>query len=174
MSNILDKYQEHRLVKFWLATKLFIFVNEPELIEQVLKSPKCLDKSFFYKFFRLDKGLLSLKCESCQLLSFVVCCYWQIFSLLFFPIVKDDTWEIHRKLLEPSFHHETVAEFITTFNDSTKLMRECLDSSEDNLVDVDILRVTSKCALTMVLATSFGITTTEVHFSDEILKAVEE
>lgn len=103
------------------------------------------------------------------------------FSLLFIIhthspclIVKDDTWEIHRKLLEPSFHHETVAEFIMTFNDSTELMRECLDSSEDTHLDVDILKITSKCALTMILATSFGITTQEVHISDEILKAVEE
>jgi hypothetical protein len=63
MSNIIDKYQSHKLVKFWLGTSLFIFVNDPEMIKKVLNSPECLDKSFFYKFFRLDKGLLSLKCE---------------------------------------------------------------------------------------------------------------
>jgi hypothetical protein len=39
---------------------------------------------------------------------------------------------------------------------------------------IDIFKLTSRCALTMVLATSFGISASEVHFDDEILKAVEE
>lgn len=48
-----------------------------------------------------------------------------------------------------------------------------LESQEDNAT-VDIFAVTSRCALTMVLASSFGLTAAEVHFSDDILKAVEE
>lgn len=39
---------------------------------------------------------------------------------------------------------------------------------------VNIFSITSRCALTMVLSTSFGLTASEVHFDDEILKAVEE
>lgn len=60
---MLDKYQQNSLMRFWLGPALFIFVNDPQLIEQVLKSPKCLEKSFFYKFLRLDKGLLAAKRE---------------------------------------------------------------------------------------------------------------
>lgn len=65
---ILDKYQENRLIKFWLGPILFVFVNDPELIEQVLDSSKCLNKSFFYKFLKLDKGLLVSKRESILML----------------------------------------------------------------------------------------------------------
>ena len=39
---------------------------------------------------------------------------------------------------------------------------------------LDVFKLTSRCALTMVLATSFGTSASEVHFDDEILKAVEE
>jgi hypothetical protein len=39
---------------------------------------------------------------------------------------------------------------------------------------VDIFATTSRCSLTMVLATSFGLNAQEVHFSEEILKAVQE
>ena len=39
---------------------------------------------------------------------------------------------------------------------------------------IDVFKLTSRCALTMVLATSFGTSASEVHFDDEILKAVEE
>jgi hypothetical protein len=49
----------------------------------------------------------------------------------------------------------------------------CQAKDEDES-KVDVFRLTSKCALTMVLATSFGISASEVHFDDEILKAVEE
>lgn len=58
---MLDKYEDNKLVRFWLGPALFIFVNDPKLIEQVLDSPKCLEKSFFYKFLRLEKGLLAAK-----------------------------------------------------------------------------------------------------------------
>lgn len=44
----------------------------------------------------------------------------------------------------------------------------------ENKDEVDIFKLTSRCALTMVLATSFGVQANEVHFSDDILKAVEE
>jgi hypothetical protein len=52
-------------------------------------------------------------------------------------------------------------------------MLEVLDKIEDKS-KVDIFKITSRCALTMVLSTSFGLSATEVHFSDDILKAVEE
>lgn len=63
---MLDKYEANSLVRFWLGPALFIFVNDPKLIEQVLDSPKCLEKSFLYKFLRLDKGLLAAK-RKCDL-----------------------------------------------------------------------------------------------------------
>lgn len=62
--NMLEKYQQNSLTRFWLGPILFVFVNDPHLIEQVLDSPKCIEKSFFYKFLRLDKGLLAAKRES--------------------------------------------------------------------------------------------------------------
>lgn len=66
-----------------------------------------------------------------------------------------------------------VKSFIPVFVDGADQMIECLDKHEDKS-NVDIFAVTSRCSLTMVLSTSFGLRATEVHFSDEILKAVEE
>lgn len=63
MRQTLEKYQHNSLIRFWLGPALFIFVNDPKLIEQVLNSSKCLEKSFLYKFLRLDKGLLAAKRE---------------------------------------------------------------------------------------------------------------
>lgn len=58
---MLSKYEQNDMTKFWLGPVLFVFINEPSLIKQVLNSPKCLEKSFTYKFLRLDKGLLATK-----------------------------------------------------------------------------------------------------------------
>lgn len=44
----------------------------------------------------------------------------------------------------------------------------------DGKESIDIFKITSRCSLTMVLATSFGMTAKEVTFDDDILKAVEE
>ena len=42
---------------------IWIIVNEPRFIQKVLLSPNCLEKPFFYKFLRLDNGLISAKCN---------------------------------------------------------------------------------------------------------------
>lgn len=63
ITSILEKYHEHKLVKVWLGPWLFVFVNDPELIQNVLHSNQCLEKSFFYKFWKLDNGLMSAKRE---------------------------------------------------------------------------------------------------------------
>lgn len=52
-------------------------------------------------------------------------------------------------------------------------MIESVEGIEDK-DNVDVFKITSRCSLTMVLATSFGLSASEVHFDDEILKAVEE
>ncbi|CRK99682.1 CLUMA_CG012996, isoform A [Clunio marinus] len=125
---------------------LFIFVNEPKLIEMVLNSPKCLEKSFLYKFLRLDKGLLAAKHES---------------------------WQVHRKLLESSFHLDTVKNFIPIFIDSADQMISNINALEEKN-NVNLFEITSRCALTMVLSSSFGLSAAEVHISDDMLKSVEE
>lgn len=56
------KYSE--MIKLWLGPAiLWILVNDPKMIQKVLLSPVCLEKPFFYKFLRLDSGLISAKCK---------------------------------------------------------------------------------------------------------------
>ena len=61
VQNMLAKYEQNDMTKFWLGPVLFVFINEPNLVRQVLNSQDCLEKSFTYKFLRLDKGLLAAK-----------------------------------------------------------------------------------------------------------------
>lgn len=56
---------EHKnYIKLWLGPAiLWILVNEPRSIQKILMSPLCLEKPFFYKFLRLENGLISAKCK---------------------------------------------------------------------------------------------------------------
>lgn len=42
---------------------MWILINDPRAIQKVLLSPLCLEKPFFYKFLRLENGLISAKCK---------------------------------------------------------------------------------------------------------------
>jgi hypothetical protein len=66
-----------------------------------------------------------------------------------------------------------IKNFIPTFVDSADKLIQSLDNQDDK-DKLDIFKIISRCSLTAVLATSFGLTATEVEFDDEILKAVEE
>lgn len=140
-------------------------MNEPKLIEHVLDSPKCLDKSFFYKFLKLDKGLLDANRKL-------------IFDLLrsalkIVLIILDELWQKDRKALECLFMPQIVKGFVPIFVDCADQMLESLKTIDDKNC-VDIFSVTSRCSLTMVLSTSFGMSAANVQFNEEILKAVEE
>lgn len=45
--------------RFWLGPVLVIFLGEPNDIQTVLQSPKCLDKPYIYRFMNDSLGLLT-------------------------------------------------------------------------------------------------------------------
>jgi cytochrome P450 family 4 len=50
--------------KLWLGPAImWILINDPRSIQKILLSPLCLEKPFFYKFLRLENGLISAKCK---------------------------------------------------------------------------------------------------------------
>jgi cytochrome P450 family 4 len=50
--------------KLWLGPAImWLLVSDPRSIQKILLSPLCLEKPFFYKFLRLENGLISAKCN---------------------------------------------------------------------------------------------------------------
>lgn len=76
------------MIKLWLGPAiLWILVNDPKSIQKVLLSPVCLEKPFFYKFLRLDSGLISAKCKY-QLLKCVMCEWEFDVSIFSQPLIR--------------------------------------------------------------------------------------
>jgi cytochrome P450 family 4 len=55
--------EQKTYTKLWLGPAImWILANDPKTIQKILLSPVCLEKPFFYKFLRLENGLISSRC----------------------------------------------------------------------------------------------------------------
>lgn len=54
-----------RMAQFRLAHKMFLMVNHPDVLQQLLTRTVLCDKPFFYDFIHLGRGLISQKCNIC-------------------------------------------------------------------------------------------------------------
>lgn len=82
-----------------------IYLHDPELLQQVYTSKKCLEKPFFYKFFGFGDGLITAKVKS---------------------------WKGHRKILNNAFSTKNLQGFISIFDESSKQYVKSLEENLDN------------------------------------------
>ena len=116
-----------------------------KMIQKVLLSPVCLEKPFFYKFLRLDSGLISAKCK---FKSFW--CWIEVKYFLFLISCADDTWKIHRRSLNYSFNLKILQTFIPTFIENSQKLVEDLSVNIGKAKEFNMLDYTTKSALNMI------------------------
>lgn len=62
--NIVNVFQRsERLVKVWNGPVMILFINHPDLVQQILSSPACLEKPFLYGFAGFKTGIFTAKCN---------------------------------------------------------------------------------------------------------------
>ncbi|CRK99374.1 CLUMA_CG012597, isoform A [Clunio marinus] len=137
--------------KLWLGpTILWILVNEPRSIQKILLSPLCLEKPFFYKFLRLENGLISAKYDCIN-----------------------DVWKIHRKSLNYSFNLKILQTFIPIFIENSEKLVCDLEVNLSKKKEFDMLSFTTKSALNMICGTSFGLDIKNAVMTDDVFHALE-
>ncbi|XP_041763554.1 cytochrome P450 4C1-like [Anopheles merus] len=115
-------------MRAWLGPFLLVVVDRPEMVQDVLSSPDCVQKPFMYDFFRLSKGLFG---------------------------APADQWRRHRKLLNASFSPAALKSFVPTLNaKADQFTRELAGQVSGECFDVH--RLLARYTLVTISSTTLG------------------
>ncbi|XP_058450859.1 probable cytochrome P450 313a4 [Malaya genurostris] len=117
-----------RIIRLWAGPRLLLATSHPDLIQQILTNPYCLEKPFFYKFVGFHDGLFTAK-----------------YSI----------WKPTRKQLNPCFNQRVTNSFIPVFVRCAEKMVASLNECEDGAT-VNMLYYTSVCTVEMACGTTLG------------------
>ncbi|XP_055913293.1 probable cytochrome P450 318a1 [Eupeodes corollae] len=129
----LRKYFKRPLA-FLFGSQSVLYVDDPVMMERVLNSPECLDKTFLQDGFFVRKGLLH---------------------------AKGQQWKIRRKQLNPTFSYGVLMSFFPTFNSVANSLHskfsDYLGLQEFNEIEDIISRavLVTACQTTMGTETNF-------------------
>ncbi|XP_055598738.1 probable cytochrome P450 313a4 [Uranotaenia lowii] len=117
-----------RIRKAWAGPKLLLLVTHPDLVQQLLTDPICLEKPFLYRFAGFEQGLFTAKYH---------------------------TWKTMRKRLNPCFNIKIIHGFIPILARCGIKMGRRLNEFPDGTV-VNIHKFTALCTLEMACGTTLG------------------
>ncbi|XP_030078769.1 probable cytochrome P450 313a4 [Drosophila hydei] len=114
----------------WLGPFPALIVSDPQVTRDILTSPNCVNKSFFYKIIEdsLGKGLITL---------------------------HDSDWTKHRKILNPAFSHKMLLSFFPIFNKETGILLKEFNKLADG-EERDILPCLQLFTLSIATQTTMG------------------
>uniref|UniRef100_A0A182VYH6 Uncharacterized protein n=1 Tax=Anopheles minimus TaxID=112268 RepID=A0A182VYH6_9DIPT len=115
-------------MRAWLGPFLLVVIDRPDMVQDILNSPDCVQKPFMYDFFRLSKGLFG---------------------------APANVWRKHRKLLNTSFSPAVLKSFVPTLNaKADQFSRELADKVSGDCFDVHTLL--ARYTLITISSTSLG------------------
>uniref|UniRef100_A0A182NDT9 Uncharacterized protein n=1 Tax=Anopheles dirus TaxID=7168 RepID=A0A182NDT9_9DIPT len=121
----------HRLpspMRAWLGPFLLVVVDRPEMVQDILSSPDCVQKPFMYDFFRISKGLFG---------------------------APADTWKRHRKLLNTSFSPAVLKSVVPKLNaKAEQFAHELNEYAGGDCFDVHVLL--ARYTLVTISSTTLG------------------
>lgn len=121
------------LLKIWFGHKMVILVSNPDRIQKILFSPKCLEKwNLFYALMERDHGLISAS-----------------------PKRK---WKEHRKFFNFSFSLKIIESFLPTFRECSETLCSTLEK-EVGKGEFDFLAYAKNVSFDILCATSLGTNT---------------
>ncbi|XP_031629862.1 probable cytochrome P450 4aa1 [Contarinia nasturtii] len=118
-----------RLIRIWVLIFPFFAITDPEDLQTVLSSRKHTEKIFFYKLLHnfLGNGLITSSAEK---------------------------WNLHRRLIQPTFHVTTLDQFLGTFIDASTVLVERLKNGENQL---NITPLINQCVIDILNESVLGV-----------------
>ncbi|XP_062557039.1 uncharacterized protein LOC134221888 [Armigeres subalbatus] len=137
--------QHDRLFRVWLGPRMAFGTCHPDVVQAILTHPECVEKPFFYRFARLDHGLL---------------------------VAKAPLWRRQRKQLNPTFNLRILTSFVPIFENCCRQLVNDLKPFI-NGERFNALHFTTRCTLDMILKTSLDTESLPVGESDNLVTHVK-
>ncbi|KAH3871404.1 hypothetical protein DPMN_034604 [Dreissena polymorpha] len=127
----MKEYSHLKVFRLLIGGHPLILVCSPEEAEPLMNSTKHLDKASDYNFLHpwLGTGLLTS---------------------------TGDKWKSRRKLLTPTFHFKILNDFVSVFNDQSKVLLEKMRGLADGKTTVNVFNDITLCALDIICETAMG------------------
>ncbi|TGZ50731.1 Uncharacterized protein DBV15_09307 [Temnothorax longispinosus] len=123
--------------QFWLGSKLFIGIYEPDDVKTILQSKNCIDKSMLYKVVPLlGMGLITAP----VLLNIVI-----LFMMLLI-IISESIWTRMRKLTAPTFSAMMLRNFFNIFVEQSAIFTHQLEKDDLSGNEIILQEQISHCA----------------------------
>ncbi|XP_062535160.1 cytochrome P450 4c21-like [Armigeres subalbatus] len=133
MKNMFDR--SNKLFRFYLGPKMLFGTSDPDMAQQILTDPNCMDKPYLYDYFMLGQGVFGAKTK---------------------------VWRGQRKALNPAFNTKILESFMTIFGDITRSMIQRLETIAKGET-INFMEHVSRCTLEMVCATTLGFNATKLN-----------
>lgn len=118
--------------RVWIGPLPEVCIRKAEYVEKLIGSTKNMEKSFGYKFIR----------------------YWLGDGLL---ISSGKQWQMHRKIITPTFHFSILEKFFDIFSDKSKILVDRLKEHCGTGVPFDIYTYITKTALDIIGEAAMGV-----------------
>nr|XP_019560219.2 LOW QUALITY PROTEIN: probable cytochrome P450 313a4 [Aedes albopictus] len=135
-----------RILKVWAGPKLLLVTSHPDLIQQILTSPVCLEKPYLYRFAGFEEGLFTAKYH---------------------------VWKPARKRLNPAFNLRIIHGFVPIMVKCARKMIARLNECPDGAT-VDIIKYTALCTLEMACGTTLGSDVLDRDGKEEFKRGLDE
>ncbi|ALC45364.1 Cyp313b1 [Drosophila busckii] len=116
----------------WMGTDCFLYVNDPQSVEQVFNSTHCTNKSDFYRFISsaIGDGLFTS---------------------------SSPRWQKHRRLINPAFGRQILCNFLPIFNTEAEVLLNKLEvEGVQQCKGVEIYLILKKIVLEAACQTTMG------------------
>ncbi|XP_055605420.1 probable cytochrome P450 313a1 [Uranotaenia lowii] len=135
-----------KLFTFWLGPIPAVCSSDPEMVQQILTHPDCMEKPFMYDFVKLDHGMFAAKYH---------------------------IWKVQRKRYNPTFNQKILQGYVPIFEERCQALVDKLRTKAASGASFPLSPHMLRCAMEMVCATTMGVDINQNPGADRLVHLMQ-